>query len=84
MNNAFRVVEKELYIYFKTYYTEIASEYRRRYDILAGGLRRLGWTVNDPDGSYFLLVDIRDLDVDDDREWAVRLARLISRARGSR
>jgi len=24
MNNAFRVVEKELYIYFKTYYTEIA------------------------------------------------------------
>ena len=57
------------------YYVRVAAEYRRRYGLLAGGLRDLGWRVNDPDGTYFLLVDLRDAGIEDDRAWAIRLAR---------
>ena len=58
----------------ESYYQETAATYRRRHDILAGGLRSAGWRVNEPHGGYFLLVDLRDLGIDDDREWAIRLA----------
>ncbi len=59
----------------ESYYTGMARTYRRRHDLLAGGLRGAGWTVNEPAGGYFLLVDVRHLDIPDDREWAVELAR---------
>ncbi len=59
----------------ESYYTGIAAEYRRRFEILAGGLRAAGWRVNEPRGTYFLLVDLRHLDIADDRAWAVELAR---------
>jgi aspartate/methionine/tyrosine aminotransferase len=57
------------------YYTEVRETYRRRHDLLSAGLRSSGWRVNRPAGTYFLLVDVSDLDIPDDREWAVRLAR---------
>ncbi len=57
------------------YYDDLARAYRARHDLLAGGLKRAGWSVNRPRGTYFLLVDLRDLDIADDRAWAVRLAR---------
>ncbi len=57
-----------------SYYTETAAVYRRRHDILSSGLTAAGWRVNRPDGGYFLLVDLRDLDIPDDRSWAIRLA----------
>jgi aspartate/methionine/tyrosine aminotransferase len=58
----------------ESYYRETAAVYRRRHDALSSGLRSSGWRVNTPDGGYFLLVDLRDVDIPDDREWAVRLA----------
>ena len=58
-----------------SYYRGVAETYRRRHDLLAGGLRDLGWRVNLPQGSYFLLVDLADLEIQDDRAWAVELAR---------
>jgi aminotransferase len=57
------------------YYEGVRDAYRSRYDLLAGGLTSAGWKVNRPQGTYFLLVDIRDLGIEDDREWAMRLAR---------
>ena len=59
----------------EAYYTEVRETYRRRHDLLSAGLRRSGWRVNRPAGTYFLLVDVSDLDISDDREWAMRLAR---------
>jgi len=56
------------------YYAEVRQTYRRRYDLLAGGLSAAGWRVNRPQGTYFMLVDLRDLQIADDREWAVRLS----------
>ncbi len=58
----------------ESYYTEMAATYRRRYELLAGGLRRAGWKTNEPRGGYFLLVDLRHLDIPDDRAWAIELA----------
>ncbi len=58
------------------YYDGIRAAYRRRHDLLAGGLARAGWATNRPDGTYFLLVDLRDLPIDDDRAWAIELARV--------
>jgi aminotransferase len=57
------------------YYTEVRETYRRRHDLLSEGLRRGGWRVNRPAGTYFLLVDVSDLHIADDRQWAEQLAR---------
>jgi aminotransferase len=57
------------------YYEEIRQAYRARHDLLSAGLKQAGWTVNHPQGTYFLLVDLRELGVDDDRAWGERLAR---------
>jgi aminotransferase len=59
----------------ESFYEESRRTYARRRDLLAGGLRRAGWTVNEPRGTYFLLLDVRGLGIDDDREWAIRFAR---------
>jgi len=58
----------------ESYYTEMAATYRKRYELLAGGLRRAGWKTNEPRGGYFLLVDLRHLNIADDRNWAIELA----------
>ncbi|RLE33106.1 MAG: aminotransferase [Acidobacteria bacterium] len=57
-----------------TYYSEMAAIYRSRCDLLSTGLRNNGWRTNNPQGTYFLLVDISDLKIKDDRRWAVELA----------
>ncbi len=58
----------------ESYYNEMAAAYRSRYELLARGLRTAGWRINEPQGSYFLLVDISNLGIPDDRHWAVELA----------
>ncbi len=40
-----------------SYYLELVSEYRRKRDMLAEGLRRAGFAVREPEGSYFILAD---------------------------
>ena len=58
-----------------SFYDEVRGHYARRRRLLADGLGRCGWSVSRPQGTYFLLVDLRDLTVPDDRAWAKRLAR---------
>jgi aminotransferase len=58
-----------------SYYEAVSAEYRRRHDLLVAGLERAGWKANRPQGTYYLLVDLRGLGIEDDREWAIRLAR---------
>ena len=59
----------------ESYYEEVRAAYGRRRELLSRGLERAGWRVNRPQGTYFLLVDVRELGIPDDREWAIRLAR---------
>lgn len=42
-----------------SYYAELVSSYRRKRDLLAGALRRLGFEFRDPEGSYFIYADHR-------------------------
>jgi len=60
-----------------SFYAEVAATYRRRLDLLRSGLEAAGWRTNDPQATYFLLVDLRDLDIPDDRAWAVEMARSV-------
>lgn len=48
------------------YYTRLAAGYRERRDLLCGALERLGFTLRRPDGSYYVLCDIAELDPDRD------------------
>jgi N-succinyldiaminopimelate aminotransferase len=45
--------------------------------VLRSGLEAAGWRTNEPQATYFLLVDLRDLDIPDDRAWAIEMARSI-------
>jgi aspartate/methionine/tyrosine aminotransferase len=57
-----------------SFYEVQRAAYARRRDLLGAGLRAAGWRVNEPDGGYFLLADLAGLGIEDDREWAVRVA----------
>jgi N-succinyldiaminopimelate aminotransferase len=43
------------------YFTGFAAELRAKRDLLADGLRRAGFTVHQPQGTYFITTDIRTL-----------------------
>jgi len=58
----------------ESFYDDTRATYRRRRDLLAAGLERAGWRVNHPQGTYFLLLDVSGLGIEDDRAWAVRFA----------
>lgn len=71
----FQVALREALRLPESFYDDVRARYTDRCRILSDGLRRSGWTVNRPQGTYFLLVDLRNLGISDDREWARRLAR---------
>jgi N-succinyldiaminopimelate aminotransferase len=50
----------------RSYYDEFLREYRERRDHLAGALAECGFGVSPPQGTYFVLADIRPLGWDDD------------------
>jgi aminotransferase len=61
----------------EAFYRDVAATYRRRCALLRSGLEAAGWRTNDPQGSYFLLLDLSRLDIADDRRWAVGTARTL-------
>ena len=44
----------------ESYYEEFAAEYTRKRDIMVQGLRDLGFSFTEPEGTYFMMVDISD------------------------
>lgn len=55
------------------FYTELVADYRRKRDLLAEGLDRVGFTVYLPEGTYFILADHTAFGFDDDRAFARHL-----------
>lgn len=41
------------------FFDELRADFRRKRDLLGSALRRLGFTFNDPEGSYFIYADHR-------------------------
>jgi aspartate/methionine/tyrosine aminotransferase len=58
-----------------SFYADTAATYHARGERLRTGLEATGWRCNRPQGTYFLLLDVRDLGIEDDRTWSVELAR---------
>jgi aminotransferase len=57
------------------YYDELAEVYRRRRDVLVGGLREAGFRSELPEGSYYVLAEFSGLSDLPDDEFAVWLTR---------
>ncbi len=45
----------------RTFFDGVADGYRRKRDLLVGGLRDVGFTVTPPEGAYYLFADYRSV-----------------------
>ena len=55
------------------FYRELVADYRKQRDFLCGGLRDVGFDVIVPDGTYFVLADIRPLGFENDVDFCLML-----------
>lgn len=59
----------------QSYYDDLTAKYTRKRQILLDGLDRAGFAHSDPQGTYFVMVDVSEFGVVDDVAFAERLAR---------
>ncbi|MDR2178766.1 MAG: pyridoxal phosphate-dependent aminotransferase [Synergistaceae bacterium] len=57
------------------YYDDLTSQYQRRKEIFTGGLRSLGWEINEPQGAYYVLANIARFKPEGDLAFCRKLAR---------
>jgi N-succinyldiaminopimelate aminotransferase len=60
-----------------SYFTGLAATLQAKRDILSAGLRAAGFTVSDPQGSYFVIADAAPLGFADGEDLARRLPELV-------
>lgn len=60
-----------------SYYEELQNHYTHMKDLFCGGLRDLGFSFAEPQGAYYVLVDISRYGYKDDYEFAVDLAKKV-------
>ena len=58
-----------------SYYDALAALYARKRDLFLGGLRGAGLKFTEPDGAYYVMVDVSEFGVDDDVAFCEWLAR---------
>ena len=56
-----------------SYYTGMAADLKAKRDLMAAGLREIGFTVYEPDGTYFITADIAPLGETNAMEFAAHL-----------
>ena len=57
------------------YYEELAAHYAHMKEVFVGGLEKLGFKYTDPQGAYYVLVDVSEFGVKDDTlfcEWMIK------------
>ncbi len=57
----------------RSYYDEMSAAYRRRRDLLCGGLAKAGFRVTPPQGAYYVMADYSALSDQDDVAFATDL-----------
>lgn len=57
------------------YYDSLAELYKKKRDLFLGGLRDAGLTFTEPEGAYYVMVDVSEFGVDDDTAFSEWLAR---------
>lgn len=58
-----------------SYYEELAAHYTHMKEVFVGGLKKLGFKYTDPQGAYYVLVDVSEFGVRDDLkfcEWMIQ------------
>ncbi len=60
-----------------TYYDELQQAYTRKRDLFLGGLREAGLTFTEPEGAYYVMVDVSEFGVTDDTAFCEWLARTV-------
>ena len=58
-----------------SYYEELQNHYTHMKEVFTGGLRNLGLNFTDPQGAYYVLLDISEFGYKDDNEFCVDLAK---------
>ena len=56
------------------YYQDLQAHYTHMKDVFVGGMRNLGLTFTEPQGAYYVLMDISEFGYKDDNEFCVDLA----------
>jgi aspartate/methionine/tyrosine aminotransferase len=59
----------------RAYYTDMAEAYRHRRDLLCGALIRAGFSLQPPQGAYYVLADYSALATEPDTAFAARLVK---------
>lgn len=59
------------------YYKELQALYTHKKDLFCNGLRELGIKYTEPQGAYYVLVDISEFGYDDDVKFCEDLARIV-------
>jgi aminotransferase len=57
----------------QAYYDKLRNDYRRRKDLFLPWLEKAGFVFHEPEGAYYVMVDITPLGGTDDREFVRRL-----------
>lgn len=57
-----------------SYYQELQAHYTHMKDVFVGGMRNLGLQFTEPQGAYYVLMDISEFGYKDDNEFCVDLA----------
>lgn len=57
------------------YYDWLQKKYTHMKELFVGGLQEIGLTYTDPQGAYYVLVDIGEFGYDDDEKFCIDLAR---------
>lgn len=59
------------------YYEELAAHYAHMKEVFVGGLAKLGLKYTDPQGAYYVLVDVSEFGVKDDVKFCEWMARYV-------
>ena len=55
------------------YYLDLQAHYTHMKDLFVGGMKELGLSVTDPEGAYYVLMDISEYGYDDDEQFCIDL-----------
>ena len=57
------------------YYRDLQAHYTHMKNLFVGGLKNLGFTVTEPQGAYYVLMDVSEFNVHDDYKFAEWMTR---------
>lgn len=60
-----------------SYYIELKNHYAHMKEVFVGGLKKLGFKFSDPEGAYYVMVDVSEFGVKDDTKFCEWMAEYV-------